>query len=142
MKAEKAFLGMKYLQRMFLQHAVPALYNPHPSLLYNSFLAWLCLIMTFQCIKNALGKANNFKKQILAMWSYNINCWDGFSAFLSAIAAPAIKVEDKTNILGFWLPPGDKLMQLRASFARKMMLLVFLHPTSLTDTLESFKLKI
>lgn len=62
------------------------------------------LIMTFECIKNTSGKANNFKNQILPMWSYNVNCWAGSTsaAFLSAIASasPAAKVEDKTNIQG------------------------------------------
>lgn len=103
------------------------------------------LIMTFECIKNTSGKANNFKNQILPMWSYNVNCWAGSTsaAFLSAIASasPAAKVEDKTNIQGFWLSPGDKLTQLTAPRTQKMMLLVFLHPTFLTETLKSFKYK-
>jgi len=102
--------------------------------------------MTFQCIKNTSGKANNFKKQILSMWSYNINCWAGYTsaAFLSVIASasPAIRVEEKTNIQGFWLPPGDKLTQLRAPGTQKIMLPVLLHPALPAETLQSFTHKL
>lgn len=93
----------KYSRR-FTTH-IPACFTTAS---WNSY----ALITTFQCIKNTLGKANNFKKNKFSpTWSYNINCWAVYmsAAFLSAIAitSPAVKVRDKTNIQGFWLPPAS-----------------------------------
>lgn len=82
--------------------------------------------MTFQCIKNTLGKANNFKNQILPMWSYNINCWVGSmpAAFFSAVVSAAVKVKDKNQQAG----------ALGATRIHTTLLLIFLHPTFPTET--------
>ena len=103
---------MKDLQREFFAQNTPDAVQPtsQPALQQHPEIV-MPLLQRFSALKIHWAKQITLKKQIFTMWSYNINCWAVYmsAAFISAIAitSPAVKVRDKTNIQGFWLPPAS-----------------------------------